>query len=218
MSNVPTGGVSNDGWLYAFFWTQHCDGIKDHPCPWGVLTKYGVGGLARSNDDGVTFHDYVPTPPGFVYSTAVEATAIAELPAQQRLGTYVFGVPKYRERVPYLAYAPPGTLGNPAGWQFFVGREPDGQPKWVPWDTWQPGAARGQPPGNPELFWTDDPSDRCVGEFSVTWNRALGVWLLLYNCARGGLTASIEARIAEAPWGPWSTPPAVILDADRDSL
>jgi hypothetical protein len=136
--NVPSGGVSNGGWLYAFFWTNHCNN-KDE-CPESAeLNSVGRGVLARSNNDGITFGDAVWLPPHFAYATAVDAGAIADLPSDQRLGTYVFGVPEYRSSVPYLAYAPEGKLQDPRSWKFFVSRRADGQPKWVTSDAWNNG-------------------------------------------------------------------------------
>jgi hypothetical protein len=213
--NVPSGGVSSDGGLYAFFWTDHCN--SPDKCPESEsLNSIGRGVLARSNDDGVTFSNAVPMPRGFVYSTAVDATTLADLPAEQRLGTYVFGVPRYRDSVPYLAYAPPGKLIDPSSWQFYVGVKPiDGQPVWTSHEDWAKG--RGEPwspPGYPELFPTSG-ADRCVGEFSITWNKALKVWLLVYNC-KISAPQSIVARIAPTPWGPWSEP-SIVLNADRDN-
>ena len=171
--------------------------------------------MARSSNKGGTFLDYVPMPSGFVYSTAVDATAIADLPAEQRLGIYIFGVPRYRGSVPYTAYAPPGTIGDPSAWNFFVGLKPDGQPSWTSREVWERRPSRWTPPGEPELF-TALGTDQCVGEFSLTWNRALRVWLLLYNCTLGKPAQSVVARIAETPWGPWSKP-TTILDPDRDN-
>lgn len=221
--NVPSGGVSSGGKLYAFFWTNHCmfptplDVNAPHPLarpPAGPLcsesddnNSVGQGVLAQSDDDGKTFTGAVPMPPGFVYATALDATAVAGVPAEQRLGTYVFAVPRYRASTPYLAYAPPGRLGDPSSWVFFVGRKPGGKPSWTSADVWNRGVGGPwRPPGSPELFDTD----RCIGEFSVTWNRPLGLWLLLYNCTQG-----IVARTAEVPWGPWPAP-ATILSSDKD--
>jgi hypothetical protein len=221
--NVPSGGVSSDGWLYAFFWTDHCNNTPKTPCPETEgLNSIGRGVLARSNDQGATFVDPVPMPKGFVYSTAVNATRALETTASrgrlgaQRLGVFVFAVPRYRGSVPYLAYAPPGKTGNPSAWSFLVGLQSNGQPSWTSFNAWQ-SRARGHqwtPPGHPEIFSTSG-ADRCVGEFSVTWNQPLNVWLLLYNCNLGRPSQSIVARIAEAPWGPWSEP-QVVLDPDRD--
>jgi hypothetical protein len=230
--NVPSGGVSSGGALYAFFWTNHCqknpnlvpnpphplarpapqpptlDDIADDPCPeTDDRNSIGYSVLAQSHDGGRTFTRTGPMPQGFVYATAADSTVLDGVPAEQRLGTYVFAVPRYRASIPYLAYAPPGQLGDPSSWLFFVGRKPNGQPSWTSADVWNRGTGGPwRPPGAPELFDTD----RCVGEFSVTWNRPLGVWLMLYNCTQG-----IVARAAPAPWGPWSAP-TTILSPDRD--
>lgn len=232
--NVPSGGVSHGGHLFAFFWTNHCQmdqpldvnpphplarpvphpavSDSDHtPDDWCPETddrnSIGRGVLARSDDDGKTFTQAVPMPPGFVYATAIDATSVAGVPPAQRLGTYVFAVPRYRKSTPYLAYAPPGLLPDPGAWQFYVGRQPNGDPTWTSFDVWNRGAGPPwRPPGSPELFDTD----RCVGEFSVTWNDALGVWLMLYNCG-----PDIVARTAHAPWGAWSLS-SVILNPEMD--
>jgi hypothetical protein len=223
--NVPSGGVSGGGGVTAFFWTNHCGDpnplVANPPsalarplptakCPESdQRNSIGQAVMARSDNGGRTFSGAVPMPIGFVYSTALDATAVDGVPSKQRLGTYVFAVPRYRASVPYLAYAPPGLLGDPSSWRFFVGRKPNGTPTWTPADVWARGiGGPWKPPGSPELFDTD----RCVGEFSITWNKPLRVWLMLYNCTQG-----IVARTASAPWGPWSTS-TVILSADGDGV
>jgi hypothetical protein len=221
--NVPSGGVSGGGGVTAFFWTNHCgeptplDVNPPNPlarpaptnkCPESEQrNSVGRGVMARSEDNGKTFNGAVPMPVGFVYSTALDATVVEGAPREQSLGTYVFAVPRYRASVPYLAYAPPGLLRDPSSWLFFVGRKPDATPSWTSADAWNRGTGGAwKPPGSPELF----DSDRCVGEFSITWNKPLGAWLMLYNCAQG-----IVARTANAPWGPWSAS-TVILAGDKD--
>jgi Domain of unknown function (DUF4185) len=230
--NVPSGGVSGADGLYAFFWTNHCAdpnplrASPDDPlgrpaanrkCPENDdSNSVGRGVMARSEDDGRTFSHVVPMPTGFVYSTAVNTALQADLPGDQRLGIFIFGVPRYRASVPYLAHAPIETLGSPATWQFFIGRVPNGQPKWATYQEWMrgaaaPGAERSpawKPPGEPEIFVPVAKAGYCIGEFSITWNRPLGAWLMLHQCPRG-----VSARIAPAPWGPWSTP-TEILGAD----
>ncbi len=223
--NVPTGGVSSDGVLYGFFWTDHCLHDTDPSrCPGtDSLNKWGSGYLARYRDedrieDSETFADPVPLPTGFVLSTAVDSEAAVGLPEEQRLGIYVFGVPHYRASVPYLAYAPPGTIADPWRWKFFIGRKPDGQPSWTSREVWEIGVPEAHPPGHPELFEANSNCDRSVGEFSMTWNRALHVWLLMYQrcnpSGRGGQV--VVVRVAAAPWGPWSDE-SILLDPNRDS-
>ncbi len=224
--NVPSGGVSAGGYLYAFFWTDHCVDsnplapsplyplarpkvISSNSCPeTDARNSLGISVLARSSDDGRTFSQVVSMPPGFVYTTAVNTVLQTDIPASQRLGIFIFGVPRYRASIPYLAYAAPGSINDPASWHFFTGLDTNGQPKWVASSAWTQNSASPNswsPPGKPEVFSVASDAGRCVGEFSVTWNSALEKWLMLYGC-RG----NILARVAPAPWGPWSAPTAIL--------
>jgi hypothetical protein len=214
--NVPSGGVSTGGSLYGFFWTDHClDENNTQTCPGSeTLNKIGRGVIARYRDNDRKFVDPVPLPPDFVYATGVDASVLPGLPKDQRLGVYVFAVPIYRGSVPYLAYAPLGTLADPTNWKFFTGRGMNGQPSWTSYDVWVRRAKGAPPPGRPDLFETDG-AGRCIGEFSVTWNQPLGVWLMLYNCG-APKAAQILARVAAAPWGPWSRP-TLLLDPVIDN-
>jgi hypothetical protein len=226
--NVPSGGVSVAGRLYAFFWTDHCGNpaqlmpSPDAPlapvapsaaCPETAgRSSIGRSVLAESRDDGLTFTlstadgRPVSMPIGFVYVTAVDTTTIPDLPAEQRLGVLIFGVPRYRASIPYLAYAPVASFADPSTWKFFTGVA-HGQPTWVSAGEWSgQGGADWAPTAQAELFTPIHPWGRCVGEFSVTWNRPLRSWLMMYNCDHVG----ILARVARAPWGPWSSPTVMI--------
>ena len=225
--NVPSGGVSAVGGLYGFFWTDHCSApahlepsleapLRRPPanaaCPeTDGRNSIGRGVMARSDDDGRTFGRVAPLPTGFVYATAVNAELLADLPEDQRRGVFIFAVPRYRASVPYLAKAPVETLADPATWRFFTGRTANGQPSWATYEDWQRGAAAGmwKPPGDAGIFVPVVPAGYCVGEFSITWNRPLGRWLMLHQCAR-----RVFARIAAAPWGSWSTPTEILGDGD----
>jgi hypothetical protein len=230
--NVPSGGVGVNGKLFAFFWTDHCtDPARLDASPQAPLARpppsqtcsenadrssIGRNVLARSDDEGRTFHDVVPMPIGFVYVTAVNADEQVDLPEDQRSGIFVFGVPRYRASVPYLALAPVATFPDPGTWRYFVGRAVDGQPKWVTQAAWTEGAVAGaaaaeawRPSDGADIFVSGDERGGCVGEFSVTWNSTLRAWLMLYACRGGG----VVARVAPAPWGPWSAP-SLILGAN----
>jgi Domain of unknown function (DUF4185) len=226
--NVPTGGVIANDRLFAFFWTDHCS-APSHllPAPNDPLVRpaasqecpetddrnsVGRGVLAHSADDGRTFTDVVPMPAGFVYPIAINATLQGDLPQDQRLGIFIFGVARYRASVPYLAFSPVASLADPGTWRFYAGRAPDGSPKWVTRDEWDQKTGNSlawKPPGDSEVFIPAAGAGRCVGEYSVTWNRPLHMWLMLYNC-RG----EIAARVAPAPWGPWSAPTIILGNAD----
>lgn len=232
--NVPSGGVGVDGSLYAFFWTDHCTDPNHlapspadplalpavnpaHPCrETSDLNSLGRSVMARSDDEGLTFSQVVAMPTGFVYATAVNAQTESDLPEDQRLGVFIFAASRYRASVPYLAYAPASSLADFTTWRFFVGRGPDGRPKWVKLDTWNhksasPKAPAWAPPGDAEVFTPASDLERCIGEVSVTWNRPLHMWLMLYQCAGAG----VQARIAPAPWGPWSAQSTLLSTADN---
>lgn len=224
--NVPSGGVSVGDSLFAFFWTDHCTDPNPlppaqqdplarppvdptHGCPeTDARNSVGTSVLAQSHDEGRTFSDVVSMPAGFVYVTAVNTDLQSDIPTAQRLGVFVFGVPRYRASIPYLAFAPTASFADPKTWSFFAGLDAGGQPKWASYDAWMQGSSvlsRWNPPGSPELFAVNSSSDRCVGEMSVTWNSVLKQWLMLYGCPQGQL-----ARIAAAPWGPWSAPVTIL--------
>jgi Domain of unknown function (DUF4185) len=240
--NVPTGGVFLDDKLYAFFWTDHCVDLRplitDPFSPLSLPSAIeGCPQTSESNSIGrsviaeatphevADFHRPVhpghpaplrQMPSGFVYVSAVEK--LVDMPpglTEANLphgGIAVFGAPRYRASIPYLAIAPRETFSDPDTWFFMHGRD-DGNISWFTRGQWEVGhdtRLQWVPPGGAEIFEGLPVGERCVGEHSVTWNAPLQVWLLLYNCGPGPRT--IEARFAPEPWGPWS-PPTVVLSA-----
>jgi len=212
--NVPTGGVSVQDSLYAFFWTDHCVfpnlllPSPDQPLELPPATRrcpeaegnnsVGRGVMARSVDGGRTFTDVVPMPQGFVYSMAVNTNLIPGLPAEQRRGVLVFGVPRFRASVPYLAFAPEESFADTSTWRFFTGLEPDGSPRLVGSAAWRPSRAN-------QIYQPLFEAGNNVGELSMTWNRPLHLWIMMYD--------GVAMRVARAPWGPWSAP-ATVLGAE----
>ncbi len=231
--DVPTGGVSVGGALYGFFWTDHCakghavgpgpDPLarpknKDEHCPEdNALNSIGRGVMARSDDNGRTFHNAADLPPGFVYTIAVNEAAEKGAPESKDSLVYILGAPRYRASVPYLAEARVADFAKPAAWRFYAGPGSDGQPKWVDAKAWAANysvtAPQGwhPPPGTQQIFSAEGGKEACVGEASLTWNKALNKWLFFYNCH------GIEARVADQVWGPWSAP-ATILDPAKDDV
>ncbi|MGA7327071.1 MAG: DUF4185 domain-containing protein [Rhodomicrobium sp.] len=159
-------------------------------------------------------------PSGFVYVSAA-ADAMTQpvtinISSSKVQGYPVFGVPRFRASIPYLAIAPQTSFGDPTTWYFFNGTDNSGNPVWVTRSVWEGNPASPTawvpPSASAEIYSAALPTtERCVGEHSVTYNQALGVWLLLYGC--GAWT--IEARAAPNPWGPWSQP-IVLLSAVQD--
>lgn len=233
--NVPSGGVFLDGKLFAFFWTNHCALPNLYgPNPTAPQTlpppsarcaeiplnnSLGRGVLASALPaKPAAFTQVAPPyaalfvpqmPSGFVYvSAAVPPVRILKNHLQAPSEIPVFGVPRYRESIPYLALAPRQTFGAFMTWSFFAGMN-NGAPQWITYQQWETGQnASGQwaPPSGAQIFPPNPPSQQCVGEHSETWNAPLQMWLMLYTC--GG--REIEARVAPEPWGPWSKPTAIL--------
>ena len=108
------------------------------------------------------------------------------------------GSGRYRESDVYLACAPLGSVAQQNAWHFLTGLDSRGNPQW----TADQRAAIA-------LF--DQPQ---VGELSVMRVESLGLWVLLYNA---GSPRGINARVAVAPWGPWSNV-TVIFDPGWPNL
>ncbi|MGH3715147.1 MAG: DUF4185 domain-containing protein [Micromonosporaceae bacterium] len=201
--NVPSSGFSAGGDLYGIFWTDHCWDMDSATSECRSTTpgtnKYGRGVLARRNADRRTYTNLFTLPIAYNYTAAFNANHVAGIPAGQNLGVYVYGVNLYRQDYPTLAYVPSGSAQNPAAWRYFAGRDASENPIW----STDPGAGR-------KVFDTGDPETGCIGEFSVSWVAPLGKWLMLYNCQLPGVNGgSVRARLANAPWGPWSAPTEV---------
>ena len=99
---------------------------------------------------------------------------------------------KYRKSNVYLAFQPSAEITSRSSLRYWAGLDRAGQPIW---DT-REGAAK---------FLFDQP---CVGEFSVSYNRFIGKWIMLYNCDMPD-RRGINLRTADQPWGPWSAPQVI---------
>jgi Domain of unknown function (DUF4185) len=234
--NVPSGGVFLNNTFYAFFWTDHCfipTGLTPDPvaplrrpapsaaCPEiPENSSLGRSVLAAATPPNVLDFQWTAAPGGLLFrnmpsgfnyvSAAAKAPDIPPSLTMPHGAIAVFGVPRYRASIPYLALAPQDTFGDPQTWWFFSGSNATGS-SWVTrqqWENGQTAAGDWTPPAAAEIFQASPAGERCVGEHSVTWNAALRTWLLLYTCT----PLSVEARFAPEPWGPWSAP-IVLLDA-----
>ncbi len=227
--DVPSSGFATPEGLYAFFWTDHCAGANTNGnfCDPSHLNGaqqdpaanfIGRSVLARSSDGGRSFQQVGNVPKPFVYTASVNTDRMVGLPDEQRRGVLVFGVPCYRESTPYLASVPSAQADNVGAWQFYQGSF-NGVPLWTSNPTVsQPifDGASDELPDTPTCSWRDSSvkDAGCVGEFSVDWNPGLHKWVMLYGCGaqQGGHSAleeGVRVRIADAPWGPWSTPTTI---------
>lgn len=198
---VPTTGFSANGAMYVFVWTDHRDLFqKDAQGNELFSNPLGHAALLRSDDQGRTFRliwDRLGDKLIYLSAAVVNNADVPGVPAAGGQGLLIFGSGRYRASNPYLAYVPLTAVEQKSRVTYFTGINPaTNQPTW------------GTEPDARPLF--DNP---CVGELSVTWNRNLRQWVMLYNCDN---PAGVVGRVAEKPWGPWSGP-AVLFDAATDA-
>ena len=180
--NVPTGGVTVNGVLYAFFWNNHCfwpDPFGPNPAtPLKLPPKVppnlcfeipaanslGNSVLAKASPaDPTAFKQvaaqvaitYIPQMPnGFNYVTAADPPPhVVNGMVQPAAFIPVFGVARYRASIPYLALAPRKTFAAVSTWFFYNGMGPNG-PIWLSYAQWQSGWNGTQwiPPAHAELY------------------------------------------------------------------
>jgi len=94
----------------------------------------------------------------------------------------------YRHSDPYLAVERFSALRTGSGALYYAGNDPI---------TDRP-VFSDREADAAELF---DDNPGCMGELSVSWNRYLRQWLMLYYCQSTNL---VVMRLAPDPWGPWT--------------
>ena len=186
---VPIAGIDAGGSMILY------NSTDAYTRPDGT-TAMGRTVVAQSGDGGRTFaYLYELSDTAFINVSPV-AVATADwsgLPAAAGDTVLLFGSGDYRRSDVRLAVQPLGGIGSRASLRYLAGLDAGGAPLW----------SADESQASP-LF--DHP---CVGELSVTYNPALELFVMLYNC--GG----IILRTAPRPWGPWS-PPQTLFDPLRD--
>ncbi len=175
---VPMAGTSVGGRMYVYHTTDHSEKVA-----------MGRSIVAVSEDDGWSFrYLYDLSTQQFINVSVsqVDNAAWKGLPRATGTGLLLFGSGTYRRSSVRLAFQPAEQIGSRASVRYFAGLDATGKP------TWSAQEADARP-----FFGT-----QCVGELSVTYNRFLHLWLMLYN-VNGGQN-SIVLRTADQPWGPWS--------------
>ncbi len=148
--------------------------------------------LAVSDDDGQSFkYLYDVSRQYFINVSIVQADAAAwpGLPQTQGAGLVTFGSGSYRQSNVYLAFQPETQINSRQSIRYWTGLDASGQPLWSTKEE-----------SSRPLF-----NQPCIGEFSVSYNRFIRKWIMLYNCDQANLRG-INMRTADQPWGPWSEP------------
>jgi hypothetical protein len=180
---VPTEGVMVNDKMYIYHTT-------DHNPP---ETTMGRSIVARSNDDGnKTFTQIYNLSTQYFINVSlvqVEASDWKYFPESEGAGHVIFGSSKYRESKVYMAYQPAAKIEDQRAIRYFKGVDETGLPLWSEYEK------HSRP-----LF---DMESSCVGEFSVSYNKFIKKWIMMYNC---GNPRGINLRTADNPWGPWTKP------------
>lgn len=186
---VPMEGTSIGGKMYIYHTTDSTG-----------EAKMGRSIVAVSNDDGNTFaYLYDLSKRHFINVSVVEVDLAAwkGFPQDKGIGLAMFGSGPYRQSDVRLAFQPAEQIEVRESVRFFTGLDRSGKP------TCSSKEEDAQP-----LF-----NQPCVGELSVTYNRFIHKWIMLYNCF---LKRGINLRTADQPWGPWSES-QVIFHPDTDN-
>ncbi len=186
---VPMAGTSVGARMYVYHTTDHSETVA-----------MGRSVVAVSEDDGSTFrYLYDLSTHHFINVSVVQVKdgAWKGLPCAKGTGLLFFGSGKYRQSSIRLAFQPAEQIGSRESIRYFAGLDATGGP------TWSMQESDAQP-----FF-----DSQCVGELSVTYNRFLRKWILLYNSHVG--QRGILLRTADKPWGPWSEP-QILFDPAAD--
>lgn len=179
---VPMEGTSVGGRMYVYHTTNHSETVT-----------MGRSVVAVSEDDGKSFrYLYDLSHQHFINVSVVEVKAQdwKGVPQRRGDGLFLFGSGPYRESEVRLAYQPARQIETASSLRYFTGLDRAGRP------VWSGDEAEARP-----LFALPDVKAGGIGELSVSYNRFLRKWLLLYN---SGQPRGILLRTADRPWGPWS--------------
>jgi len=181
--------------------------------------KYGVGPgyeysrsvLAVSDDNGYTFtylYDLSTFPNGHFINVSivkVEVSAWEGFPDSTGVGLVLFGSGKPAQSNVFLAFQPAELIEDPSSIWYFAGLTDSGEPTWS-----------SQEQDAKPLF-----LQPCVASISVTYNRFIHKWIMLYPCLfpeRPDYLRGINMRTADYPWGPWSLPTIIFHPWEDNAL
>ncbi len=188
---VPMEGISIGGRMYIYHTTDSI-GV-DEMFKEGAEPRMGRSIVAVSDDDGQTFtYLYDFSSKHFINVSVVEADK-ADLSAYFTQATgkvlVIFGSGPYRRSDVRLAAQPSDQILSRNSVRYFAGLDNSGRPILSPNED-----------DAKALF-----SQPVVGELSVTYNRFINKWIMLYNSFMP-TSRGINMRTADKPWGPWSEP------------
>ena len=188
---VPMEGVSIGGRMYIYHTTDSI-GVSEMFSE-GAEPKMGRSIVAVSDDDGQTFsYLYDFSSKHFINVSIVEVDK-ADLSAVFAAGAgkalVIFGSGPYRRSDVRLAVQPSDQIGSHSSIRYFAGLDSSGRP-----------TLSSNEDDAQALF-----NQPVVGELSVSYNRFINKWIMLYNSFMP-TSRGINMRTADKLWGPWSEP------------
>lgn len=187
---VPMEGVSVGGAMYIYHTTDH-----------SRKAVMGRSVVAASRDDGVSFQYLYDLSLRYFINVSiveVDSSKWKGLPASAGTGLVMFGSGAYRKSPVRLAFQPATDIESRDAIRYFAGSDVSGS---LRWSTREEAAV--------PLF-----DQACVGELSVSYNRFIRKWIMLYNCRQPMPTVLV--RTSDYPWGPWSDP-QMLFDPSEDN-
>ncbi len=183
---VPMEGVSVGNRMYIYHTTDANKGLGS--------AKMGRSIVAVSDDDGESFqYLYDLSRKHFINVSIVKANSSdwSGLPQGEGEGLVMFGSGAYRKSTVRLAFQPASQIDSGQAIRYFAGLDNSGKPIWSDKED------------NAQALFQEG----CVGELSVSYNRFIRKWIMLYNCFTPQRQhRGINMRTADYPWGPWSEP------------
>lgn len=189
---VPVAGTSVKGRMYVYHTTDHSKKVVMGRCV-----------VAASDDDGETFRYLYDLSTKYFINVSLVQTDLSQwtgFPTSSGPGLVMLGSGTYRNSDVRLAFQPAEKIESPDGIEYFSGLDSFSRPMW----------SLREEDAVP-LF-----HQPCVGELSVSYNKFIRKWIMLYNC--GGEYDGINMRTADFPWGPWSEPQVIFNVAADGAL
>lgn len=228
--DIPNSGISVKGEIYMVYSTGSNAGSGNDPqtgCPashrdsYSVLVKFVEPDhffQTQREISYVTPGDVNPAYDGegghFLF-TSLHKVNVSQGGISEPM-ILMYGVGWYRCSNVYLAMVPERDFEKLNNVQFFMGYDGNNSPIWSNPTNWNIASdAAAQPLVIDETSTGTVNSLPSIGNISVSFVRDLGLWLMTYDGNADGRRA-VYFRYATAPWGPWSTPPAIIYDPCRD--
>jgi len=186
---VPVAGIDLDGRMYVVVSTNHSE---DRSTDRSVLTEFIPPRAFR------VLRTISRLPEGRFVKMSMHldpnlGTGVGLPPG----GPYLFmwGTGVYRKSDAYLSIVPAARFESGEGTRYYAGADAGGTPVW----------SERESDAKPIV------TNGTLGDLSVTWCGALGVWLMTYDSR---MPNGILFSYARTPWGPWSQPQTLFTAQD----